>query len=394
MHLLVAPRAVARVAPSRRMAHLERWAKSAFQLMALPRRITVTDIQKLATYFASKPTGATITEAKRVIDSRCFDPKKIEAVKALGFLSESDGKFKATERARLFARSVGNQREQILQDIVRSLPAYFAIIERAAHRGEESLSAVDVGALWHEHFKADVSTNDEIINEQVIAFFGIAQEAKLGAMVVGRRGAPTRFKFAGEACAAMAGTGPIASTEDSEPGAEAPTNPPPEETKESVKSAIAAPPANASGKTLGQGIFIAHGKNKKPLEQLKRILDQFRVPYKVAVEEANLGRPISAKVKDTMESCNCAILIFTADEEFTGKGGSTIWRPSENVIYELGASGYLYGNRMVILKEEDVTFPTNFRDLCYISFTKDNLDSKAMDIIKELIGFNILRVSV
>ena len=42
-------------------------------------------------------------------------------------------------------------------------------------------------------------------------------------------------------------------------------------------------------KELGQGIFVAHGKNKRPLEQLKRILDQFRIPYKVAVDE-----PISA----------------------------------------------------------------------------------------------------
>ena len=33
-------------------------------------------------------------------------------------------------------------------------------------------------------------------------------------------------------------------------------------------------------KELGQAIFVAHGKNKKPLDQLKRILDQFRIPYK------------------------------------------------------------------------------------------------------------------
>ena len=37
-------------------------------------------------------------------------------------------------------------------------------------------------------------------------------------------------------------------------------------------------------KELGKGIFIAHGKNKKPIEQLKKILDQFKVPYKVAVD--------------------------------------------------------------------------------------------------------------
>lgn len=143
----------------------------------------------------------------------------------------------------------------------------------------------------------------------------------------------------------------------------------------------------------GQGIFIAHGKNKKPLEQLKKILEQFKIPYKVAIEEPNLGRPISGKVPDIMESCNCAILVFTADEELRTKSGETIWRPSENVVYELGASGYLYDNRIVIMKEAGVSFPSNFRDIGYISFDKDQLDTKAMDILKELIGFGIVKAS-
>jgi len=146
-------------------------------------------------------------------------------------------------------------------------------------------------------------------------------------------------------------------------------------------------------KELGQGIFVAHGKNKKPLEQLKRILGQFRIPYKVAVDEPNLGRPIGAKVKEIMESCNCATLISTADDEFQDKEGRPTWLPSENVVYELGASGYVYGSRIVILKEDTVEFPTNFRDLGYISFAKDQLEAKSMDVLKELIGFGIVKIS-
>ena len=48
---------------------------------------------------------------------------------------------------------------------------------------------------------------------------------------------------------------------------------------------------------------------------------------------------------------------------------------------------------MVIMKEEDVTFPSNFQDIGYISFDKDRLEAKAMDILKELIGFGIVKVS-
>lgn len=163
------------------------------------------------------------------------------------------------------------------------------------------------------------------------------------------------------------------------------------EAEEELRARI--PEEKPAKKELGQGIFVAHGKNRKPLEQLKRILDEFKVPYKVAVDEPNLGRPIGTKVQEIMESCNCAILLFTADDEFFDKDGNSIWRPSENVVYELGASGYLYGSRIVILKEEGVEFPTNFSDLGYISFKKDQLDTKSIDVLKELIGFGIIKIS-
>jgi len=94
-----------------------------------------------------------------------------------------------------------------------------------------------------------------------------------------------------------------------------------------------------------------------------------------------------------MGSCNCAIVIFTADEEFYDKDGNPVWRPSENVIYELGASGYLYDNRLVIMKEDKVSFPSDFQDIGYIPFETDQLGAKAMDIVKELIGFGILKIS-
>ena len=94
-----------------------------------------------------------------------------------------------------------------------------------------------------------------------------------------------------------------------------------------------------------------------------------------------------------MQACNCAILIFTADEEFRDVNGDPVWRPSENVIHELGASSYLYGNRIVILKESSVELPTNFRDLGYISFEHDSLEAKTMDVLKELIGFEIVKIT-
>jgi predicted nucleotide-binding protein len=147
-------------------------------------------------------------------------------------------------------------------------------------------------------------------------------------------------------------------------------------------------------KKRGQAVFVGHGKSKKPLEQLVKILNEYGIPHKVAVDEANEGRPISTKVAQVMDECGAAILIFTADEEFRTVDGAEVWRPSENVVYELGAASILYDQRIIIFKEEGVTFPSNFKDIGYIEFQKNALESKGIDLFRELIAFKIIEVSV
>lgn len=143
-------------------------------------------------------------------------------------------------------------------------------------------------------------------------------------------------------------------------------------------------------------VFIAHSKNRAPLEQLKKALDQFKVSYAVAVDEPNKGRPISKKVATLMrEECSSGIFIFTADEQFLRtKDGSTeeVWRPSENVVYELGAASILYENRIVIFKEKGVSFPSDFSDLGYIEFEKDKLVAELGSLFSELVALDILEV--
>ncbi len=353
--------------------------------MALPIRTTLEDIQAVCSYLAKKPTGATLKEAKAVLDVKHLDGRKLTALRFWGLI-EGDERLKLTARGREAIRDHGAKQIQVLAEVTHSIEPYRAIIERAAHRGDKSMTALDVAAHWHEHFLGEVSENEKILNDQAVCFFQLASGAGLGELVIGRRGSPTRFEFDTDAVITFSEgkLGELETPPRDRPGAE--------ETGDVVPEAIEKTPASEEP-TLGQGIFIAHGRDKKPLEQLKRILNQFKVPYKVAVDEPNLGRPIGEKVREVMQSCNCAILLFTADEEFLNKERETVWRPSENVVYELGATSYLYGNRIVILKEDGVDFPTNFRDLGYISFGKDQLEAKSMDVLKELIGFGILKVS-
>lgn len=111
------------------------------------------------------------------------------------------------------------------------------------------------------------------------------------------------------------------------------------------------------------------------------------------VDLPNLGRPIPDKVKDVTEECNSAILIFTKDEEFRDADGEVLWRPSENVVYELGAASYAYEDRVVILKEKGITFPTNFSNIGYIEFEENAIEAKAVEILKELIGFKLVTLT-
>jgi hypothetical protein len=140
-------------------------------------------------------------------------------------------------------------------------------------------------------------------------------------------------------------------------------------------------------------IFVGHGKNKGPLQQLQKLLTTFQIPHKVVVDEAHLGRPISQKVKDTIEECGSAILIFTRDEKLFDEAGKEIWRPSENVVHELGAASFAYGDRIVIFKEKGLHFPTNFQSIGYIEFEADDLTARTADLLKELIGFGLVKVT-
>lgn len=140
-----------------------------------------------------------------------------------------------------------------------------------------------------------------------------------------------------------------------------------------------------------RAIFVGHGKKRTPLEKLEKILTSFQIPYKVVVEEPSLGRPIPQKVKETMAECGSAILIFTCDEKFLDGNGNEVWRPSENVVYELGAASYAYEDRVVIFKEKGINFPTNFESIGYIEFEEDSMEAKTTDLLKELIGFGLVK---
>ena len=160
----------------------------------------------------------------------------------------------------------------------------------------------------------------------------------------------------------------------------------------SSASGVEASEGESAQRPVPMQLFIAHGKNRRPLEQLREILNSWKVPFLVAVDEPNAGRPISEKVAETMRQCSAGIFIFTADEHFRDGDGKEVTRPSQNVVYELGAASLLYGRKIVILKEAGVSFPSDFSDLGWIEFDRDALDAKAMDLLREMIALEAVRL--
>ncbi len=147
-------------------------------------------------------------------------------------------------------------------------------------------------------------------------------------------------------------------------------------------------------KTRPNVLFVGHGKNKKPLNQLTALLGKLKIPYLVAAAEPNKGRPIPIKVRETMEQCGAGILIFSADEELFDKDQNSAWKNSENVGHELGAAAVMYDDRIIIFKEESVSLASNYESIGYIEFEKDKLDAKLADLLTELVALKILQVQV
>lgn len=166
----------------------------------------------------------------------------------------------------------------------------------------------------------------------------------------------------------------------------------PEAVTPGTASAATTPTTPAVAPPSSRQFFIAHGRDKDALAQLQAFLRDLDVPYVVAEEEANAGRPISQKIADLMRSCSAGIFIFSGDEEITDPNGNIVRRPRPNVVYELGAASFQYGQRIVVFKEQGVEFPTDFRDLGYIEYEKGRLGAKSMELLRELIKLKAVRV--
>lgn len=347
--------------------------------MALPIRTTLDDITDVCGYLAKKPTGATAAEAKAVLDKKRLDGRKLSALKFWGLVEEEGDRMKLTELGRSAVKDNAARRSAILMEIVRRIAPYAAIIERTAHRGETTITATEVAAHWHEHFKGDASDNEKILNDQAVCFFQIAEGADLGVLTIGRKGQPTRFDFNLDATSAFVGrASPLLAKPDEE--LESPDERGPEaEHGESLST-----PQKPAVK--GNRVFITHGKNLKILDQVKEIVTFGKFEPVVTKEHETTSKPVPDKVMEDMRSCQAAVIHVGSEGILYGKDGNEFPQINGNVLIEIGAAMALYGKNFILLVEEGVELPSNLQGLYECRYTGEELGQSAT--MKLLKAFN------
>jgi predicted nucleotide-binding protein len=145
-------------------------------------------------------------------------------------------------------------------------------------------------------------------------------------------------------------------------------------------------------------IFIAHGKDLKPLNELKAMLVDFGLTPVVLSEQPSGGKTLIEKL-EVYSDVGFAFIILTPDDlgGFVEMGSK--WsrpqrlrkflktaypRPRQNVILEFGFfAGKLGRDRIACLLKKPVEQPSDMQGIVYLSF-RESLDEIRVEILKEL----------
>ena len=149
---------------------------------------------------------------------------------------------------------------------------------------------------------------------------------------------------------------------------------------------------------LKKEIFIAHGKDLNPLNELRTMLVDFGLTPVVLSEQPSRGKTVIEKL-EAYSDVGFVFVILTPDDlgGFVEMGSK--WsrpqrlrkflktaypRPRQNVILEFGFFvGKLGRDRIACLLKKPVEQPSDMQGIVYLSF-KDSLDEIGAEILKEL----------
>ena len=121
-------------------------------------------------------------------------------------------------------------------------------------------------------------------------------------------------------------------------------------------------------------VFLAHGKNRKLLEQVKEVVTFGQLTPVVADERESTAIPVPEKVIGAMHSCQAGIIIVSADSKVPDGNGGEKFQINENVLIEIGAATVLYRQKVILLWDKRIAVPSNLQGLYRCEFEGDALD--------------------
>ncbi len=133
---------------------------------------------------------------------------------------------------------------------------------------------------------------------------------------------------------------------------------------------ISTPPTN-------QRVFIAHGKNKEIVSQLKDILIYGRFVPVIAEEHETTSKPVPDKVLENMRSCFAGIIHVSSEDELVDREDKVHHKINENVLIEIGAAMALYKRNFILLVQQGIHLPSNLQGLYVCYYSGEKLDGDA-----------------
>lgn len=349
--------------------------------LILPHLVRYSDIAALVDYLTKKPLGATQPEIRNVLGSESLDWRKMEAYRLTEFFTINN-EVSLSQLGVEFSQTDDNGRGELIWKVLKKVGPYNGILEWAHFQKKDQLDAQGVRLKWSTEYPEIDTSNKQRFDLAPIFFFSMCEGGRLGTLIVGRKGQPTRLEL---------DRTKLEEYVSFQGGSEVPFET--TETSPEMGSSAGQPQIQPVAPKTEQGpisIFVSHGKKKGPSAEVEEMLQIMGVKTKMAIREPNLARPVSEKVRHTMKECSAAVFIFTPDEALTDEKGNKVYRPSENVHHELGAASVLYDDKIVVLKERSIKLPSNISGLAHIPFDEENVKATFMDLYKELKGFGLV----
>ncbi len=364
--------------------------------MALPVKTTMEDVDTIVGYLKSKPTGATVADAKSVLGTKPLDGRKLNAYRAWGLITQDGDRISLTDEGRRIGRDAAAKPE-ILAAVIDKTRPYRAALEWAHHQGFDTLTLDDLAANWHQHHKESLGTSAEgSIKDAVTCFFNLAAGAGFGTYIMGRRGTATRLELNKPAVKAFVESGPSvppwsgpdlgADTEEPADPADEPVDEQPGHVDATSQARV---PTSQRGERSADGrlrVFIAHGQNMRVVEQVQTMLDLADIEAEVAEEEESTAIPVPNKVLTAMRRSDAGIICVNADEKRKHENGT--YTINENVLIEIGAAFVLYDTRVILLWDKRLPVPSNLQGLYRCEYEGDEIGWDAgMKLMKAVSKF-------